>query len=274
MLEEEVKKQLAGIPKRCLSSCEKVLKAYEDHIISHELPNTLFQLYTTKRKSFKDICDFLSDYPLQMRDSVYRSIQKIGADEIDDVLTFYKEIINREDLSIAALLLMNMKKRNFDLFPAMEIMLKYDDHFVKEAINDYISAFPEAEESSVKNGIGRDLLAPFAERAVRNSKNPYQTASNFLTTDYGYLASKIEYEFEHAEVTQVCSTWYFVNDVHVKRDFEELEIIQKGFFEELNRAIAQADDYSGKVKNLRQYCREVTEIVDNMSEELAVITNA
>lgn len=64
-----------------------------------------------------------------------------------------------------------------------------------------------------------------------------------------------------------------VSEIHKKREPMDKGKILDGFYQELNRAIAQGNNYQEKVEMLMGYCNEVEQQMIDRADELMVMHN-
>lgn len=115
-----------------------------------------------------------------------------------------------------------------------------------------------------------EILSDKAYRAI--SKNP-KLIKEILYGNYSSYTMHIRLNCGYKELKLVKKTHNLVLDIHEGRTYPDRQKIEENFFDELNRALSQADDYKGKVRNLRRYCHEVRQLMKDNADELMVITN-
>lgn len=147
---------------------------------------------------------------------------------------------------------------------------KYSEHddLIINAINNY-----GAQYATI-----RTLREEVVYNAINKSRNPRKLINLVIKGDYGRTIKGIEERqvYENIDLEDAClikQTLEVIKTVHKNRQKYQIERIENGFYDGLNRAIYQADNYKGKIKNIRQYCREVQLRIKDEAADLMVVTN-
>lgn len=123
----------------------------------------------------------------------------------------------------------------------------------------------------------QELLNENAYKYVNKSTHPGMALHRLLTHPYlwqreGY-PEDIRQKIGYRDMDRVTDLEDFIREVHAERNHLDVEKIIDGYRNELDRAMDQADDFKGKIRNLRQYCREVEQQIRNNIEDLMVVTD-
>lgn len=119
----------------------------------------------------------------------------------------------------------------------------------------------------------RELRSDMAYEAIKNAKNPYAMAKKIMTQFPFYYRNQIEdVDFRdkvgYEDIDLIKNCWELNKEIHSRKKEEYITDMRTGYFTELNRAISQDDDFEGKRRMLRDYCKEVTEQLRKRAEEL------
>lgn len=120
----------------------------------------------------------------------------------------------------------------------------------------------------------KELLTERAYNVITKYPHRFEKIASTKSGKYKHLAlgefgDKLDYKY----LDILVETFDFVQNVHENRDVDAMNDICMYFWRELNRAIDQADEYSGKIKNLCQFCYEVKGRMEENIDDLMVITN-
>lgn len=114
------------------------------------------------------------------------------------------------------------------------------------------------------------LLEEENYKKVKESENPVKTFKYFLKGRYNLLRNRINDGgmFSDDELEYILDTEDQVLAIHKEREVGDIGTIRRGFWDELNRALDQADGYKGKLRMMKQYCKEVSAKIKENAEEL------
>lgn len=146
---------------------------------------------------------------------------------------------------------------------ASDVFVKYKDYF-----DDFVRVISYSTIALDKLNY-KDMLDDEVYESVRDSKNPGRLIKRVLTQGYKSL---MKYEFKHQEMEIVLDTIDLIHEVHKKREKNQLCRIVNGFYQELDRAVNQGNDYNSRLKMLKEYCNDVQKQMRDNVDELMVIT--
>lgn len=148
--------------------------------------------------------------------------------------------------------------------------------YVIEALDKYIDEF-EDFDTFISELDGQcyfqELLSDDCYQKVSASKNPYEYMKKIVAKDYHDLRVNMDEGeiLSYKDLDSVFETWQLVEEVHISREYEDLEKIEDGFYAELNRAMSQGSNDGQKRRNLKQYCREVRNKIRDNAADLMVM---
>lgn len=122
-----------------------------------------------------------------------------------------------------------------------------------------------------------EFMSTRAYNELKNSRDPKKTVEQIMENPYGDVIkwikdSDVFDKIGYNDLKKIKSTVDFVMQVHSARANSQLNIIEYGFYEQLNRAVEQNSDYKDKIRSVRQYCNEVRDRVEDEAPELMVMT--
>lgn len=115
------------------------------------------------------------------------------------------------------------------------------------------------------------------DRAYNHLRKGLRAIQDILDTDFSVEEDRMDKEvydkLSYKDMAYVKKTADFVREIHKNRGTShKVEVIQN-FYSEMNRAIAQADEFKEKRLNVLQYCTEVKQkMIENM-RDLMVMRN-
>lgn len=149
-----------------------------------------------------------------------------------------------------------------DIFELLDLFNKYDKH--KETIAKYVA---DKELFTVH------LDELVTDRAYKEIAKNGTKIHDILVKPYGLFReditdTQVKENISYYDLDFVIDTHNIVMNMHEKRYYLAQNAISECYVKELNRAISQGDDYDSKIKNLKQYCKEVKQRIKESAEEL------
>lgn len=151
------------------------------------------------------------------------------------------------------------------------VMADVMDKYFDMDTNELYLAF--RDQQNIRDLDINELLTDRAYNAMKRSKDQKKTLHKILSNNYGRRSKEIAHgdKIGYKELDLIFSTYKFVKGIHAKRNSEDMKEIREGFYSNLNRAIVQASDNKGMVRQVRQYCSEVRQKMEDNVDELMVI---
>lgn len=169
------------------------------------------------------------------------------------------------DSAIEALRKVAVKTNTETALKAAEVIKKYNNFEIADVINrcvDHVASLDYDE-----------LLLDQAYESIQKSKNPQKRMFELLTNVYSNVRKKVDLDLSYDHLELILQTYEFVLDIHQERNTDDRVKILDGFYQELNRSVAQGRNYKEKVELLEQYCNEVKQRVQDEASELMVMHN-
>lgn len=156
----------------------------------------------------------------------------------------------------------------------LEIFDRYRDNNWESfwrIISNYMGRLDKAQMHQLQNQKTYDK--------IKNAKNPYKTMLKIIENDYEALMLSLDDEdfalqLKYEDMDLVFETYKIIEEIHKKRSEEDRFDVHLGFYEELNRAISQGNNYKSKLKNMKQFCKEVQKAMKDNALDLMVVNNA
>lgn len=251
---------IQGIKPENVMKAMEVMEKYEEYIVQIPISKNL--------KAAGDLFDKMADFYLDKQCvlSVADSFIKLGSqdDLMENLLNLYIDIQNREDYNETANFISKLLTNSYCIENVIPVMHKYSEGFVKEEI-EYVMYEQDG------GGFLSELLEDYVQSAIKNSSNPRGVVRNILRKNYKSPRLQAKYDLEYEELTNVVNTWELVENIHKDRSKFDRIRIENTFYWELRRSMAQANDHKGKIRMLRQYCKEVRDLMQNNVDELMFI---
>lgn len=121
-----------------------------------------------------------------------------------------------------------------------------------------------------------ELITGRAFDSLDKAENPNALMELIIRNDYSFIRLSIEDEdfnkkIGMKELELIEKTRKYIREMHKDRIKTYEFVLDAGFYEELNRAISQGDDFDSKSKYVRRYCREVVEKMNENILDLMVV---
>lgn len=118
-----------------------------------------------------------------------------------------------------------------------------------------------------------ELLTDKAYYAISKSKNRLGLMKEMMKIDYTSIQEQIVKDVSYHDLGYVKRALDTVMNIHQDRDSTARQSLEDGFYSELNRALLQSNNSKGQSRNLKRYCNEVIQQMQENASELMVIHN-
>lgn len=187
---------------------------------------------------------------------------------IDRTVQVYETFIDNYDENVFETIESMAANHTPGLVTAIEVLIMYKD--VPQVAETISKHWYDAPAFSYKRLLNKDLF-----EIIKNSN--VEDIHSIWRGNYGKHLSAIEdkeflKEITFKELKVIEPSYNLIINIHKDRSKYHEKLISS-FYEEMNRAISQGNDYKSKIKRLNEYCNQVKRQLMNNSEELMVVVD-